>query len=148
MDKQIRACRICGCTDDNCRQCIEKTGAACYWIEYDLCSACENHIPNTLVIFTKTDRVLRGNEQKITAHMQLHFESLRQVDNQLGAFVKSLSTIQSNLQTIIDNWPRNNSSVAAYHYILRMNPNYTELQLNKHDIHGAYQYTLFTITLK
>lgn len=36
MDK----CRICGCTDDDCRQCIEKTGEPCFWIEPDLCSAC------------------------------------------------------------------------------------------------------------
>jgi hypothetical protein len=36
----IRRCRVCGCTDDNCRQCIEKTGQPCYWVEKDLCSAC------------------------------------------------------------------------------------------------------------
>jgi len=35
-----RRCRICGCTDDDCRQCIEKTGASCFWVEPDLCSAC------------------------------------------------------------------------------------------------------------
>lgn len=35
-----RMCRICGCTDDDCSQCIEKTGDACHWIEEDLCSAC------------------------------------------------------------------------------------------------------------
>lgn len=35
-----RRCRICGCTDDDCRQCFEKTGKPCYWIEPDLCSAC------------------------------------------------------------------------------------------------------------
>jgi len=38
--KPVRRCRICGCTDDDCRQCIEKTGAPCFWIEPDLCSAC------------------------------------------------------------------------------------------------------------
>jgi hypothetical protein len=35
-----RRCRVCGCTDDDCRQCIEKTGEPCYWVEDDLCSAC------------------------------------------------------------------------------------------------------------
>ena len=35
-----RKCRVCGCTDDDCRQCIEKTGEPCCWIEKDLCSAC------------------------------------------------------------------------------------------------------------
>ncbi|QDP86048.1 ParB/RepB/Spo0J family partition protein [Chryseobacterium sp. SNU WT5] len=33
-------CRVCGCTNDNCIQCIEKTGHACHWVEDDLCSAC------------------------------------------------------------------------------------------------------------
>lgn len=33
-------CRKCGCTDDDCRQCIEKTGEPCSWVEPDLCSAC------------------------------------------------------------------------------------------------------------
>lgn len=37
---QVPACRICGCTDDDCRQCIEKSGEPCQWIEPDLCSAC------------------------------------------------------------------------------------------------------------
>ncbi|HET6255837.1 MAG TPA: hypothetical protein VFE32_17300 [Puia sp.] len=36
----VRKCRVCGCTDDDCRQCIEKTGNACHWVEADLCSAC------------------------------------------------------------------------------------------------------------
>jgi protein gp37 len=37
----LRTCRVCGCTDDDCRQCIEKTGRPCHWVEYDLCSACQ-----------------------------------------------------------------------------------------------------------
>ena len=39
--RTIRKCRICGCTDDNCIRCIEKTGRPCRWIEEDLCSACK-----------------------------------------------------------------------------------------------------------
>jgi hypothetical protein len=35
-----RRCRVCGCTDDDCHQCIEKTGEPCWWVEEDLCSAC------------------------------------------------------------------------------------------------------------
>ncbi len=33
-------CKVCGCTDNDCRQCIAKTGQPCYWVEPDLCSAC------------------------------------------------------------------------------------------------------------
>ena len=33
-------CRVCGCTDDDCSGCIERTGEPCSWIEADLCSAC------------------------------------------------------------------------------------------------------------
>jgi hypothetical protein len=35
-----RRCRVCGCTDGDCRQCIEATGMPCVWVEEDLCSAC------------------------------------------------------------------------------------------------------------
>lgn len=35
-------CRVCGCTEGNCTQCVEKTGSPCHWInqEKTLCSAC------------------------------------------------------------------------------------------------------------
>lgn len=35
-----RACRICGCTDDDCSQCVEAQGIPCHWAEPDLCSRC------------------------------------------------------------------------------------------------------------
>lgn len=35
-----RSCRVCGCTEDDCSQCIERTGEPCHWVEDDLCSAC------------------------------------------------------------------------------------------------------------
>lgn len=35
-----RTCRVCGCTEFDCRQCIHKTGAPCSWVGADLCSAC------------------------------------------------------------------------------------------------------------
>lgn len=40
---EVRACRTCGCTDDYCAWCIEKTGHPCRWVEADLCSACVPH---------------------------------------------------------------------------------------------------------
>jgi hypothetical protein len=33
-------CKVCGCTDDDCSGCVERTGAPCLWVEADLCSAC------------------------------------------------------------------------------------------------------------
>lgn len=38
--KNVRACRVCGCTDEDCSQCIDETGGPCNWVEADLCSAC------------------------------------------------------------------------------------------------------------
>jgi hypothetical protein len=40
-DEAERTCRVCGCTDDDCSQCIEATGEACSWVSEDLCSRCE-----------------------------------------------------------------------------------------------------------
>lgn len=39
-DSSERTCRLCGCTDDDCSGCIERTGHPCHWVETDLCSAC------------------------------------------------------------------------------------------------------------
>lgn len=36
----VPRCRECGCTDDNCDGCVERTGAPCWWVEENLCSAC------------------------------------------------------------------------------------------------------------
>ena len=33
-------CRVCGCTNEDCSRCIERTGEACSWAEDDLCTAC------------------------------------------------------------------------------------------------------------
>jgi len=42
--EEKRKCRICGCTDGDCRQCVEKTGIPCHWVEKDLCSACKTTV--------------------------------------------------------------------------------------------------------
>jgi hypothetical protein len=46
--QKVRSCRICHCTEDDCRQCIEETGKPCSWIagEPDLCSACLTKTPS------------------------------------------------------------------------------------------------------
>lgn len=39
-----KACRICGCTDYDCQQCINKTGVLCHRVEDDLCKACAEEL--------------------------------------------------------------------------------------------------------
>ena len=38
--EEVLQCRKCGCTDNDCSQCVEKTGRPCFWVTEDLCSAC------------------------------------------------------------------------------------------------------------
>lgn len=62
----FQVCRICGCVDDDCRQCIERTGAPCYWIEEDLCSACEEHQDKVPVEVTCSFTDRTGKDQVAT----------------------------------------------------------------------------------
>lgn len=39
-DCDFRICKECGCSDNDCRCCIERTGKPCSWIDQHLCSAC------------------------------------------------------------------------------------------------------------
>ena len=36
----IGKCKKCGCTDEDCSQCIAKTGGPCHWVAPNKCSAC------------------------------------------------------------------------------------------------------------
>lgn len=38
----VKRCRICGCTEDDCRQCIAATGSPCSWDDDDpdICTRC------------------------------------------------------------------------------------------------------------
>jgi hypothetical protein len=33
-------CKYCGCEDHDCRNCVEKTGAPCFWYDENVCSTC------------------------------------------------------------------------------------------------------------
>jgi activating signal cointegrator 1 len=39
-EPKIQVCVKCGCTENNCRQCIEKSGSPCHWAAPFLCSSC------------------------------------------------------------------------------------------------------------
>ena len=67
-----RACRVCGCTDDDCRKCIEKTGTPCHWVGTDLCSAC-NPDPTELVLVSRAR--LRTMLAVIGEALKIHRES-------------------------------------------------------------------------
>jgi len=54
----MTACRICGCTDEDCRRCIARTGSPCCWVEPDLCSACA---PSLELRHNLHLKVLRGD---------------------------------------------------------------------------------------
>jgi len=41
MSDQVKTCRVCGCTEDDCSGCISRTGQPCHWAADDLCSACQ-----------------------------------------------------------------------------------------------------------
>lgn len=56
----VRKCRICGCTDDDCSQCIEKTGSPCHWIDVDLCSACEEEAMKESETIVSTEETMEG----------------------------------------------------------------------------------------
>lgn len=43
---KARACRECGCTEDNA--CQTEVGGPCHWVEKDLCSACAPEVGDHL----------------------------------------------------------------------------------------------------
>jgi hypothetical protein len=56
-------CRVCGCTDADCRGCIERTGLACSWVLPDLCSACA---PDAAIT---EEEVARGTFDEVLYHL-------------------------------------------------------------------------------
>ena len=61
----VRTCRKCGCTDDDCRQCIERTGEPCRWVEADLCSACADAWRSTSIDALEISDVLNRELREI-----------------------------------------------------------------------------------
>lgn len=59
--KKERTCRVCGCKDNDCRQCIKKTGQPCTWVENDLCSAC--YLPPPEEIMKSIEEKMKESQQ-------------------------------------------------------------------------------------
>jgi hypothetical protein len=70
---KVRKCRVCGFTNKDCNvcslddfhACIEKTGA-CYWVEDDLCSACQEEMEKRKVMPCQMKDVAK----KVIVHMK------------------------------------------------------------------------------
>ena len=63
-----RSCRNCGCTDDDCSECIEAAGAPCYWISDDLCSRCLLIVdPDTLTFLERVELAIRNGDVSVRA---------------------------------------------------------------------------------
>jgi hypothetical protein len=55
-----RSCRVCGCTQEDCSQCIAATGQPCFWIEQDLCSRCKKEEPADQAALPAINRYRKG----------------------------------------------------------------------------------------
>jgi hypothetical protein len=76
MEKGI--CISCGCTDEDCSGCIEKTGSPCSWVTPNLCSACAIVLYDGKYIFFKVGpwaRCLRHGEPWPVMDKQLKFSN-------------------------------------------------------------------------
>jgi len=71
--EQSGVCKICRCTESNCRQCIERTGKPCRWVnaEKTLCSACV--LPGKITIGEKYSPAMVITDQ---AQADIYFEIL------------------------------------------------------------------------
>lgn len=57
-------CRGCGCTDDDCSGCIERTGHPCHWVAPGFCSACaQAELPKVQAQMVKV-RAMRSEEHE------------------------------------------------------------------------------------
>lgn len=45
IEPELGRCSVCDCTDEDCSQCVERTGKPCYWAAPGLCSACAERMP-------------------------------------------------------------------------------------------------------
>jgi hypothetical protein len=70
-----RSCRVCGCTEDDCSGCIERTGKPCHWVAEDLCSACATPTTDRSPTFG-----LAWSEIPV-AHLRAHGVSTRALDH-------------------------------------------------------------------
>lgn len=64
----VQTCRVCGCTEHDCRGCIKRTGMACFWLEDDLCSACRGADTPLKVEIVEGELVIRLGIERLDGH--------------------------------------------------------------------------------
>lgn len=77
---EIRSCRVCWCTDDDCSGCIEFTGGPCHWISPDLCSACEYSIRINVTTEALAKEIAMGRVRAHRKHGENSIESVPAFD--------------------------------------------------------------------
>lgn len=55
-------CRVCGCTESDCRECLKASGSPCYWVEADLCSRCLIESLPGAARFSRDEVIAAGEE--------------------------------------------------------------------------------------
>lgn len=91
---KVPTCRVCGCTDQDCQGCLEKTGFVCHWVEDDLCSACVTKVPVDAEVGT-----FRIPLSERTVQADLACFALGRSLKELGRFGQGLWGVRIDLQT-------------------------------------------------
>lgn len=92
-------CRVCGCTDLDCTQCIVAQGYPCQWVEDDLCSRCAKELG-----YRAAEPTEKTVSQKIRRCMDLR-EMITRID-MMPYTMESLdrrATLQVEFEAL---WPR------------------------------------------
>lgn len=63
-------CKRCGCTDDDCTWCYDRTGVPCFWLLPRICSACAT-IAELLAVWEKTKGLLYSHSIKVELHRRI-----------------------------------------------------------------------------
>lgn len=88
-------CTQCGCTDNDCRQCIEASGEPCFWVdnEHQICSRCYIDVcaldldPEQMEILkAQLEQIKTSQNRSFTFEIQLTPEC----DQKLRDFFKSI----------------------------------------------------------
>jgi hypothetical protein len=88
--KSVRKCKVCGCTQNNA------CPGGCYWVEDDLCSACNTIlIKKSVITFNSKDKKTFKEEAKVIAEGFENLDVARGFINGIG-FAKDMNSFDDN----------------------------------------------------